>query len=616
MPGILGLASSEDPASVGPALEQMLQPLRRRPWLREAQWRAGGAGLASVGVEDQAMLAEEGDCALAVAGEISDQEQLAQRLAAAGVDKPPIPRLGDLLLRAYRRFGAEALCGLNGLYVIAVWEASLQQLTLVNDRYGFRRLYYWQARRALLFASEYKAFLRHPEFNPRVSEAGLADFLAVGYALDDRTLFADVHQLPPASVLTYRAGTLSLRHYWDYAFGPAEAAGDPAAYLETYAQLTREAVRKRLAPGLGLQLTGGLDSRCLAGVLREVGDGLPVETVTLGHAHCHDVRFGRSIARQCGYRHTFTPVGSDFYAVYARECVWRLEGLISVFTAWIFALDDYLQARPVRHLMNGFLGGTLSGSTLKPQLSGQYGLEAAAERLYADYYNVVFTDQDLAALLRPGPYAAARGESFATIRRTFLRPGQAGLQDRVLYVDLHQRQRRFTASHIDVAADYCRTQDPFTDNALADFALQLPLEHRLGQRLYKQMLVRCWPQVAKVPHTVTGLPLDMSGLSGTAARLSRALRRRLGPRHDYRAAFHFSEWLRTGSRAFALQVLERGDYLEDLFEMKAVRRQLDDFMDGRADNYRQISALLTFALWRQAFADRQPFIGEETLAHV
>jgi asparagine synthase (glutamine-hydrolysing) len=614
MPGIVGVVSSEKRESLDTCIENMILAMRPKNWHRVEKKITSDMGIASISLEDEKSIAEENSILVAVTGEICDQEKLRGKLLDLGDENASRYSLSDILLRLYLKLGAGALCNLNGLYVICVWEDKSQKLTIVTDRYGFRKLYYWLAKDRLLFASEYKSIFWHPKFNKKISEVSLSDFLSVSYLLDDRTPFEDIKLVPPASVMTYQRGVLSLSRYWDYEFyttGSKILSEDH--YIDEYARRLQEAVRKRAKENMCLQVTGGLDSRCLAGILNQCAQGLKVKTSTIGHAHCYDVEFGREIAGSLGYEHTFIPVGPSYITEYSNECVWRLEGTVSCFTSWIFALNAFLEENGIRFVMNGFLGDCLSGGHLPRKLLKETNAEHAVKYLYKYYYNTPFKDDELARFLKPNIYENIKGESFNSIKRCFDTANTDNILSKVDYVDLHQRQRRFIAAHIDVSVEFSRVLDPFADNDFVDFILRVPVEMRVGQRIYKKMIVNHLPEVAKIPHTVTGMPLDASSfrikLQDISHRLQKRFYNKILPRitfrkwgnHDFRASFHFNEWLRTGSKDFVIGILNQREYLEDYFNMDVINELVTDHMEGRRDDWGKICALVTFSLWRRQF---------------
>ena len=70
----------------------------------------------------------------------------------------------EVVLHAYRQWGADCTKRFNGMFAFAVWDKTRQELFLARDRYGIKPLYYYQDNDAFLFASEQKALLSHPSF--------------------------------------------------------------------------------------------------------------------------------------------------------------------------------------------------------------------------------------------------------------------------------------------------------------------------------------------------------------------------------------------------------------------------------------------------------------------
>ncbi len=239
------------------------------------------------------------------------------------------------LLQLYLREGPESLCGLNGHYVIMIWENDIGKLTLINDRCGFKRFYYCKLPDRLIFASEYKAICVDPDFSNKIDEQALADLMYLGFILKDRTLFEDIKLLPAATVLTYSKGRLSMRKYWDYQFfQPDENKLSEDEYISLFASKLQKAVNKRIARHrkIILPISGGLDSRTMAGMLLKSGFEGSVRTFSHGHGHCYDVRFGGRIAKRLDFKHTFLPFSGDYLEKYSVKYVQLTEGNMSLFS--------------------------------------------------------------------------------------------------------------------------------------------------------------------------------------------------------------------------------------------------------------------------------------------
>ena len=74
----------------------------------------------------------------------------------------------EVLLKAYAQWGVSSLNRLNGIFAFAIWDDYLKKMIIARDRYGTKPLYYARIGSQFVFASEYKAFLAHPEFQKRI----------------------------------------------------------------------------------------------------------------------------------------------------------------------------------------------------------------------------------------------------------------------------------------------------------------------------------------------------------------------------------------------------------------------------------------------------------------
>ncbi len=600
MPGIAGVIAHER-RPVAARLDRMVAQMRHRSWYTSRTAVVPGAGLAAVGWREPPALARRGKVMLALAGEVYDVEPGPAPASRAA--------LAATLLDRFVSGGALALAGLNGVYAALVWERDAGRLTIVNDRYGFQKVYWWLAPDGLELATEPKALASHPRFDRSVSELALADFLTVGHFLDDRVFYDRVKLLPPATIAVWEGEKLVAQPYWDYQLplaGAASEAGDGA--VDEYARLLRAAVARRAEPGIALPLTGGLDSRVLAGFLHEEAPDLEVVTTTVGHDHANDVRFGRQLAGVLGYPHAFAPVGPSYIADHAEAGIAALDGAGICSTFWILAANQVFESSGAAAAWCGFLGGALAGGDLPRGVNARSEPSLALMTLWRSKFARYCSEAELARLLKPGVYAAVRGEAFAAVQRAFIAAATDDALNRCTYVDLREKRRRFTSAYRELFGLSCRPVEPFADNQLVDFVLRLPKEAMVDQRLYRRMVLRHLPVLARVPYSKTGAPVDDSRarywsrrLAGRAkAELAARLPEAAGSLHDTKAYVHYDEWVRAGSRRFIEDAL-RPEYLEDLLDVDAVRALVADHMEGRANQHGKVCALATFALWRREF---------------
>ena len=121
-------------------------------------------------------------------------------------DVAPNDRAGALLA-LYLAHGMRPFQDLNGAFVLGVWDARNRQFRLMTDRLALRRVYYAAVRDGLVFGSEVKPLLAHPEVSRTVDLEGLGQFLETGHLLGDQTYYESIRWLPGGSILSYSLET-------------------------------------------------------------------------------------------------------------------------------------------------------------------------------------------------------------------------------------------------------------------------------------------------------------------------------------------------------------------------------------------------------------------------
>ena len=165
----------------------------------------------------------------------------------------------EVVLRAYLQWGEAMLERLNGMYAFALWDAREQRLLLVRDRMGVKPLYYYPMPDGVLFGSEPKAILAHPEAERRVTADGLREMLDL-VKTPEAAVFAGMHEVRPGQVVTIDRSGLRKRRYWQ--LEAREHADDLPTTIRTVRELLDDIVERQIIADVPLctLLSGGLDS--------------------------------------------------------------------------------------------------------------------------------------------------------------------------------------------------------------------------------------------------------------------------------------------------------------------------------------------------------------------
>ena len=137
----------------------------------------------------------------------------------------------EVLLSAFAVWGTECVRHIRGMFAFAIWRPADRALFLFRDPMGIKPLYYFTLPgRGIVFASELKALLAFPGFQPSLDRRAIGQFLEFGYTFEDeRTILNGVHKLPPGHFLRVRANEKPvLERYFrpEFAASPAKKVGN------------------------------------------------------------------------------------------------------------------------------------------------------------------------------------------------------------------------------------------------------------------------------------------------------------------------------------------------------------------------------------------------------
>ena len=174
-----------------------------------------------------------------------------------------------------------------------------RHLFAARDRFGEKPLY-WARTPAghVLVASEIKSILASDLLCPRLDLASLDAYLGLHYVPPDRSIYENVHPLPPAHAAVFGAdGATRQWRYWEPRYSVHDDVGDQEATARVRTLLEKAVSRQTVADvPVGAFLSGGLDSSTIVALMSD-GASRPVKTFSVGFADLIDeLPFARDVA--------------------------------------------------------------------------------------------------------------------------------------------------------------------------------------------------------------------------------------------------------------------------------------------------------------------------------
>ena len=461
---------------------------------------------------DQPIVTDDGDTAIVFNGEIYNHLELRGELEKLG-HRFHSHSDTETVLHAFVEWDTACFSRLRGMFAIALWKKSVRRLVLARDRMGIKPLYIARHGEDIFFGSELKTIFVHPEFERRLSLAGLNCYLSLNYVPCPWTLVEGIEKLAPGQWLEWVDGATSVESYWALPTGPVRERPLGAACEELDA-LLQQSVREHMLSDvpLGLWLSGGIDSSTVLHYAAEASSR-PIKTLSvsfLGRSF-DETEYIRSAAKKYGTDHQEFDLNPgaglrgaiEEFAYYSDEPssdagmlpVWFLskmsrtevtvalsgEGADELFGGYLTYRADEL-ARTMRRLPKWSLRAGLGAARVLPVSDDKISREYMVKRFLAGsllapeyahvYWNGTFSAAEvgaLSAMALPSSLGGALSELRDSAAKTDgIAPFLWWDQKYFLPDDILNKVDRMSMAHS------LEVRPPFLDHRIVEFAATLP----------------------------------------------------------------------------------------------------------------------------------------------
>ncbi len=388
MCGICGIAGRDASASVldRERLHAMTEAIVHRGPDEEGLHLAPGVALGmrrlsiiDVGGSHQPVANEDSSVLAVFNGEIYNYRELRSDLAARG-HRIATEGDGETIVHLYEEHGLDFAKHLEGIFAIALWDASRRRLVLVRDQLGVKPLYCALGPDGLAFASEVKSLLAGGLLKPALDPLAAELFLALGFVPGKRSLFAGVEKVLPGSMVVWEGdGGVEQLQYWAPGDGAAErpAKASWAEDQERLLELLRASTRAQMVSDvpLGSMLSGGLDSSLITALMAEASPR-PVKTFSIGFvedADANELGDARGVAERLGCEHHELLTSATEHPELLDEALWHMEEPVADVSFLGFKLLSSLAAQSVTVALSGQGADELLGGYRKHQIAALAG---------------------------------------------------------------------------------------------------------------------------------------------------------------------------------------------------------------------------------------------------
>ena len=365
MCGIAGMVAlgAQAPGPSREALMHMAGALTHRGPDECGIYRDARAGLAHTRLSiidlasGQQPLADEGESTWIVFnGEIYNYLELRAELGALG-HRFRTRSDTEVIVQAYREWGAAAFERMNGQWALALWDPRARRLVLSRDPMGICPLYLCEHAGRLYFASEVKAIFAADPAIPRAFDpAGIRQTFTFWSVVPPQSVFHGVSELEPGHVRTYENGTVRDCAFWAPSYGGfkgslEEATAQVRAALEAATSLRT----LRSDVPVGSYLSGGLDSSYVAALgRRAAGERFQTFSLRFEDAEYDETVFQQLMVRRLGSEHHEVVVSrADIARVFPEVILHAERPILRTAPAPLFLLSRLVRERGVKVVLTG-----------------------------------------------------------------------------------------------------------------------------------------------------------------------------------------------------------------------------------------------------------------------
>jgi asparagine synthase (glutamine-hydrolysing) len=563
----------------------------------------------------QPMANGAGDVVITYNGELYNFQKLRVELEALGYHFHSKTDT-EVVIHAYEEWGERCLEYFNGMFAFAILDQKRRRLFLARDRYGVKPLYWYCKNGVFLFASEIKAILEHPQVSRAISYPALNEYFTFQNIFTDLTLFEDIRLLPPGHTLSIDLGNPSPpepRVYWDYPFSAETSGMTEEESAEQLYHLFVQAVTRQLVSDVpvGSYLSGGMDSGSITAVavrhiprLTTFTQGFDLSSASGLELGFDERKSAEILANLCKTEHYEMVLHAGDMEWVLPKLIWHLEDL-RVGQCY----PNYYVAR----LASKFVKVVLSGDG-GDELFGGYpwryyrGLNSTGRedyfRRYYDFWQRLVPDEDKKHLFndetrrRIGDHSAF--EVFRSAFNGF--PNELRRNEDYINASLYFELKTFLHGLLVVEdklsmAHSLETRVPFLDDDLVDFALRVPVHHKVRNREGAFKVDENLPGKRWVYERETS-----DGKFVLRKAMSRIIPREISERTKQGFSAPDASWFRGESIDYVNDLLRNPRaHIYEFLQPEYVAKKLDEHTSGKTNRRLFIWSLLSFEWWCRQF---------------
>jgi asparagine synthase (glutamine-hydrolysing) len=237
----------------------------------------------------------------------------------------------EVILHLYHEHGERFVNELNGMFAFIIYDKQKNCLFIAKDHFGIKPLYWYHDENKILFGSEIKAILAHPEVNASFHPDNLYEYLTFQFVMGEGTMFRNVYKVKAGHQMTIDLSSWDIKEiqYWEPDF-KLDKFHTLDYFIDELQRILDETISQQLRSDvpIGTYLSGGLDSS-LVTILASKFLDQPIKSFSGGFREgpeFNELEYARVAANAAG---------AELYEIYPTE-----QEFIDLLPKLIYHLDE------------------------------------------------------------------------------------------------------------------------------------------------------------------------------------------------------------------------------------------------------------------------------------
>lgn len=530
-------------------------------------------------------------------GEIYNFEELRKQLEEKGhIFKSKTDT--EVLVHGYEEWGHKLTKKLRGMFAFAIWDSIKKELYMARDQWGIKPLYYYQTDDSLLFASEIKAFLDHPEFKKELNENILSAYLCFNSTPTEETFFKGVFRLEPGHQLIYKDGKKIIEQFFHMEFKETDKPMEQI--VEEIDKAMKDSVKHHEIADVevGSFLSSGIDSSYLVSVAK------PDKTFTVGYDNpkYDEISYAKDLAKKLGIENKSKKITKKEYMKAFPNIMYHMDEPLADPSAIALYFVAQIASKDVKVVMSGEGADELFGgyNTYKEEIDQSW------------YMKIPYPIRHFASNIA-GLFPEVRGFNFVYRRGRKLEDYNIGLgrvfRDEEAMKIVKNKNQIHTK---DIVAPFYKE---FNENSnlvkrqVIDFYFWLVRDflHAVDRNTMMFGLEARTPFLDKEVYEVARqLPVYAKINKETTKPALREAAKKVIPNESYKKKklgfpVPLREWIREDDLYLEIKSKFQSPVAKKYFDEKRIMKLLEDHKSGRKDCYKKVWTIYTFLVWYDQF---------------